>query len=170
MVDETTYRRTLKWERSVIQDGPRRHKSYYAAVSSDEDGSSSDVDVGECLATRKGTHADKHISHNRHSTLSPPAMLIAPNSGELISPDQLESAQRDGDFYQFKAVSAEGKPEEVVLMCCQQEVNGFSLQQKLWSRFSSPPRDSTFSNFYIYVMILRFLGKVAVLPPSTALL
>ena len=74
-------------------------------------------------------------------------MLIAPGRGGLISLDQLDSTEKAGNFYQFEAVQAEAKPEEVVLMSCQQEVNGFSLRQKRWSRSFSYDQGSTAYQF-----------------------
>ena len=155
MIDEATYRRTQSVERSTA----RYNSGNMGVASSDEDEPSSDMDIGECVVTPKRPHANKQVSQSRRFTLSPPAMLIAPDRGELISPDQLDFTQQEGDLYQFKAVQAEGTPEEVVLMSCQQEVNGFSLQQKSWSESPFPPQDSTTNPFYVYVKIFSISSE-----------
>lgn len=124
---------------------PKRHILRHS--STDEDESSSDEHISESLFSRKKPNAYKSFSELCRFTLCPPAMLIAPGRGGLISLDQLDSTQKEGNFYQFEAVQAEAKPEEVVLMSCQQEVNGFSLRQKRWSRSSSPDQGSTAYQF-----------------------
>ena len=100
-----------------------------------------------------GTCRVASVSETCRFTLSPPAMLIAPWRGGLIRLDQLDSTQKEGNFYQFEAVPAEAKPEDVVLMSCRPEVHGFSLRQKQWSRSSPPLRGSTVRQICIYDIV-----------------